>query len=793
MKGFKTYFTFLGRNQLFTVVNVAGLAAAFAFILLIADMVTRQLTIDSGVKDVGRVYMFTTGNDVWGHYQVAQRFADRYPEIEDWSLYGNCIPVEGRIGSNELTLATAFVNKNFFDFFGYKVINGDAESMLLSDDNAVLTRQAALKLFGSEEAAMGQTVRLAFASKGGADMPFTVSGVVEEIDNSIFPSEMEVFVPIVNMKYGVSPSKDINDARMADAASAIMFFRYVEGADPNAKAADMATFLKSFFWPYMMGVTDKVEMLQMQDFYYSSVTTVNASGRLNQYDFSMVMVFLVSGIIILVMAVFNYASMNVAQTAYRAKEMATRRLLGSSRRGVFWRMIAESLLLTVVAFAIGLLVAVLVQPFMMELLGVKLDVLGDFTWFSSLCWLAFVGLLSLVLGFAPASILSGYNPLDVVKGTFRRKTKMVYLRVLNVVQGGLTIALVACSIYFGLQVYGVLNAPLGYEYGDVLVYPYNGTLQQMQTFRSEVEQLPSVGRVSFARGSFLDGGSGMALNIVTSDTTVTKRYDLLQVDSAFFDIFNVKIVRDRKLASIDYAVYVSENTMRDYAQYGLGTDKLMFSGQSVDVAGEFKDVKVRSFLFSENYPLLIQPNARNKIIPQQVFVEVTGSNNPNAVKHDIDRLYEAIVKPVSYESRWYADLVRDMYKSVINLNQMMAIFTCVALLISLLGLMAMNIYMISQRKRDIAVRKVFGSTAMDEQRRLMRFSLQSVFISLVIAIPLSLAGLKVIYGIVPYGDMPTWWIPVAAFAMVAALSLASVCLVARKAVNENPINNIKTE
>ena len=101
--------------------------------------------------------------------------------------------------------------------------------------------------------------------------------------------------------------------------------------------------------------------------------------------------------------------------------------------------------------------------------------------------------------------------------------------------------------------------------------------------------------------------------------------------------------------------------------------------------------------------------------------------------------------------------------------------------------------MISQRKRDIAVRKVFGSTAMDEQRRLMRFSLQSVFISLVIAIPLSLAGLKVIYGIVPYGDMPTWWIPVAAFAMVAALSLASVCLVARKAVNENPINNIKTE
>ena len=190
---------------------------------------------------------------------------------------------------------------------------------------------------------------------------------------------------------------------------------------------------------------------------------------------------------------------------------------------------------------------------------------------------------------------------------------------------------------------------------------------------------------------------------------------------------------------------------------------------------------------------MIQPNARNKIIPQQVFVEVTGSNNPNAVKHDIDRLYEAIVKPVSYESRWYADLVRDMYKSVINLNQMMAIFTCVALLISLLGLMAMNIYMISQRKRDIAVRKVFGSTATGEQRRLMRFSLQSVVIGFVIAIPLSVLGMGKIYDFVPFGDMSRWWIPIVAFVTVATVSVVSVFFISRSAANENPIDNIKTE
>ena len=101
--------------------------------------------------------------------------------------------------------------------------------------------------------------------------------------------------------------------------------------------------------------------------------------------------------------------------------------------------------------------------------------------------------------------------------------------------------------------------------------------------------------------------------------------------------------------------------------------------------------------------------------------------------------------------------------------------------------------MISQRKRDIAVRKVFGSTAKIEIASLMRYSLMSVVISLAIAIPLSIVGMIKIYDFVPYGDIPTWWIPIVAFAIVVVVSLLSVYLIGRKAANENPIENIKTE
>lgn len=781
MKGFKTYFTFLKRNKLFTIINVAGLSVSLMFIMLIADMVTRQLTIDSNVKDADRIYIFASNEYVWGHYQLGLRFQDRYPEIEEWCAYSNSpFDVKWAVDGEQLiNIETALVKKNYFDFFGYELIEGSTKDALVSDNNIVLTRSCALRLFGSESA-MGKTLRL-FGSE-----QYTVTGIMEDIDNSIFPSAIEAFVPIDNMKY-FNSSADINDTEMNNAGSAIVFFKFVPGFDPVTKIADMEEYVKTFWWIYQFGGAKAVQMIQMHDFYY---TDIKVWYNLNQYDFTKVIVFLIAGIIILVMAVSNYISMSVAQTSYRAKEMATRRLLGSSRGSVFWRMILESLCLTTVAFVFGLLLAKLAEPYAMDLLGVKLDVIGDFSSVSTLCWVAFVLLLSFVSGFAPASILSGYNPLDVVKGMFRRKTKMVYLRVLNVVQSGMTIALLACSIYFSIQIYSVLNAPLGYEYGNVLVYPMYHDQSSLLTFREEVKKLPFVNNVSFTCGTPIDGGNNMSTRIMAGDSAVSFSFQVFKSDSAFLDIFNIKITEDRKLANNGNAVYMSESAYDRYEKLGLGTDKI--ANLNMDIAGRFKDFKIRSLLLEDERPLLININPTDSIRPWSVLVEV-GDGDLHEYKQSIDGLYAKTCGTDSFESVWYDDRVKYEYHDVINLNKIVIIFTFVALIISLLGLTAMNIYMISQRKRDIAVRKVFGASVHEEQVRLMRFSLSSVVMSLVLAIPLLVVGMKKVYDFVPYGDLPIWWIPIVAFAIVAVVSLVSVYFISLKATRENPIENIKTE
>ncbi len=182
----------------------------------------------------------------------------------------------------------------------------------------------------------------------------------------------------------------------------------------------------------------------------------------------------------------------------------------------------------------------------------------------------------------------------------------------------------------------------------------------------------------------------------------------------------------------------------------------------------------------------------DSIWPWQVLVEVE-DGDLEYYKQQIDNLLVQIYQMSGFDTEWYDEMMTDTYRDIINMNKIIIIFTCVALLVSLLGLTAMNIYMISQRKRDIAVRKVFGSTAKIEIASLMRYSLMSVVISLAIAIPLSIVGMIKIYDFVPYGDIPTWWIPIVAFAIVVVVSLLSVYLIGRKAANENPIENIKTE
>lgn len=785
MKGLKTYFTYLSRNKLFTLVNTIGLSVSLMFVLLISNLVIRQLTIDKGMKDADRIMVFYNEKFAGGHYNLGTYMQSRYPEIEDWcAVSDNFMPPQIIIDGNKQQINAFLVKKNFFDFFGFPLSTGNAKEVLTDNNSIVLTRSAANRLFGTEDV-IGRTVKIDVFD----DTPITITGVVQDFSNSMIPDNTEAFMPFELMSR-LNKIAAIEATGMDNAGSASLFFKTIPGADLNAKRKDVENYLHDIFWIYRLGNINEAHFAPVRKFYFNETRYVT---QLNQYSFEKVIIYLIIGILILLMAVSNYISMSLAQTSYRAKEMATRRLLGSSRPDIFWRLISESFLLTSAAFIIAVILAKVAEPFAMDLLQTRLDLLGDLSAVTIIGCLLLIGLLSILSGFMPATILSNYNPLDVVKGSFRRKTKTVYLRLLNILQNGITIAMLGCALYLGVQIYRMLHAPLGYTYGNVLCYTTTGDKKTQMLFLNELKKLPFVKQVSFSQGLPAEGGNSFNMYIETGDSIRNLEFQTFIADSAFIDIYHIKITEDRHtMPDGQNNYFIDEKTMKILGNAGQ-KDYLtsVKNNRSFRIAGQFKNFQIRT-ITSGQKPIRIAIVSPDEFYPWNISVEMTDGDLA-AYKKETDALYARLTQSVTIQSDWYDVKIESLYHSSIQLQKILGVFTIAAFIISFLGLTAMSIYFIAQRKRDIAIRKVFGSTSLNEQLSLMKFTLVSLGYSLIIAIPLTCTGFHLLDKWLHAPFASPWWVSFIAFAAVTTVSLASVWLISRKASHENPINNLKTE
>lgn len=785
----KTFITFLNRNKLFTFVNVLGLSLSLMFVLLIANLVKRQFTVDSQVTDAERISLFACEHFVGGHYNLGDKLQSRYPEIEDWSATSPAHTLVVKVGDTNFELNSLIVRNNFFSFFGYRLREGKATDVLRDANKVVLTRKGALKLFGTEQA-VGKTLLYTLGEYKGV---YEVSGIADDFDNSIFPDQTDAIFPYEIMEY-VNWGSSIKATHMNNAAGAELFIKTPQNVDMNAKRQEVIAYLKTVYWLYSNDAANDVSFVPMKRFYFSELKDYNG---LNQYAYNQLVIYIIAGLLILLMAVFNYISMSFALTSYRAKEMATRRLLGSSKKDIFWRMIVESFLLTLVAFLLGFLLAKVFESVVSELFESNLDLLGDLTLGTVAIYLLFISLLAFLSGLFPALLLSNYKPMDVVKGTFRRKTKAIYLRLLNIFQSGLTMALLTGALFMTSLFFFLLHSPLGYQYDNILTLTPVLDDGGYRTFRNELTKLSFVKEISFSDGLMINGGQNNTQSIVDTHGGPSRSmsFEMLDVDSAFVKMFGIRILQDLHLQNDRHTWFFSEKTVQAAHELGY-TDFVVTSyDDKYIIGGMIGDVKIQSMLHQGSEYVLMRIHPNDSINnPGGVCVQVE-PGRPAEYKKQIEAVYAKLANGQPFEARWYSDIVKEAYRPALQQSKTIWMFTFSALVISLLGLTAMSIYFIAQRRRDMAIRKVFGSTNRLELFSLLKFTLMSLCFSLVIAVPLMVYGIRKLGQVVTIegGYSCPLWVPLAAIAFVVFVSLASVYFICRKAASENPVNHLKTE
>ena len=780
---FKSYFTFLSRNKTYTAVNVFGLAVSLTFVIIIGLYTWQEFSINHQHSKAKRIYSIGLNMDdgAWRtancHHAVLRYLRSQYPEIEQTCGF-TAGSLKLKDNGNFVNLSVLEADSTFFSMFDFPFLQGNRANSLKQKGNIVLTESAARRLFGNTTV-IGRTLTTA------GNNHFRITGVVKDFDNTFIDKDIQ---GVIDFSYTTNiANKDEYFPNMVNVTGAASFVQVREGCDFAAKQKDVDAYFQTF-WEDKHPIITRLDKL-----YFSGLDAF----LMQMGNLTLVKILLAVGIAILLFSIMNYVNLTVAQSGYRAREMATRRLFGCTKGTVGVNMFTESLVMCVISMLIAVALACMCAPYASQLLDTKLDLSLLASPLTLGIMAAFILLVSLASGALPATILSRVKPIEVVRGTFRTHTKMVFSRVFITVQNIITITMLACAMIMSMQMLHLTKAPLGFNTENVICieYPDDYSSRHSGEFENRLRSLPFVKAVAPSCGTPATGGNN---NTITFDGEKREwPFQFISGTPEMMKIYGLTLKNDLH-AKGDSIVYLNDMAMK--ALQMSPTDRHLSSRyeqirfgyfrKNAQFGGILNELRIRNIL-EEQHPLLVQV-CNNIQEPWNISILVSG--DPVEAYAKIKDVYKEVFhEDIDESSSPFVDkFVQARFKQELRTTKIVSLFAFIAIIISLLGLVAMSTYFIQQRAREIAVRKVFGSTGNQIRVRLIRTFMLYVGIAFVIAVPIVVHFMS--KWIEQYSYRIVWW-PwiVVAGVIVMLISLAAVAVQSWRASNENPVKNIRQE
>lgn len=795
----KYFFRFLKNNPLYAVINVVGLALSLMFVILIGDYTYRQFSIDKWHRNHERIYVLDTenGNSLLSWPDCAHSLKDRYPEVEDVCcvyMHNGKIKHEDKVyeesqGDNAGNIMLA--DSNFFRFFDFKMIEGDRETALDSPEKCVVTESLAKALFPDGNA-IGQPLqiegtRYVFVSDDNGDpydssLVYTVSGVIKDLDKTVLLNETAVIANFERAPQVLGYRLRNDLVASGPLGSTLSFLMMRPGANLDDKIEDLTSYCIESIPMFNFYGNTKAAIIPLDDLMFAPQ---NTGAGLQTGDKSLLGILLAVVLAILMFAVTNYINLTVANTGFRAKEMATRRLLGSDGLGISLELIGESTLMVFISFIIGGALALLLEDKMAVLFKGKIDILKDINFSTVSVSLLFIVLTGIISGIMPTISLSKYKPIDVVKGSFRYHSKMVLSRIFIILQNVITMTMMAATLTILLQMSHLVKAPLGYNTENI----YRVSSDNPEVLRNALKSQPFIQGIGSFSGTSLDG------NYCSMSTRKDKDNNNLLVylttwDKEFIDIMGINLVKDNHLSGD--VKYINEE-LAGKLSLGDGESEVTWGDGSVtQVAGVFSNFHMTNIL-DPYQPFMITVKDTDEIEDPNFMVKTNG--DPLAWKKLCDLVKE--VDGSTEDIDWKVQSIESTVKASLteekNTMRVVGIFTGVAVLISVLGFIGMSLFFIRQRRKEIGVRRIMGSTTNEVLSLLLTKFCAPLLVSFIFAVPLSwfimdkwLESFSYRIGLSP-------WIFIASGAVSLLIAVVSIFFQTLHAAHSNPADAIRAE
>ena len=764
----KSYLKFLSRNKLYTAIEAVGLAVSLAFVIIIGSYVWQQYAVTWENPDRERVYVPGTPGFPALTYGFPDAIGD-IPEIESVSRMCNVV-VHPVIRGENTEAESVGVEPEFFEICPqFRFVEGSAD-VLSAPNNAILSASFARK----HSLSVGDALDISGSS-------YVVGAILEDLKGTVI-KPYDIFLNAAVYKDEWQPFDNYG--------STVTLIKVRPETDRKELYDKLESVCKDVYSSiYGQSFFEHLELSRYDELFFKET-----EGFFRHGDKATLRILMLVGLLLLLSAILNYINLSVALTGKRAKEMAVRQLSGASRAGIIWKYLAESIAFTAVCFAAGLLLAEAFCPAMNALLN-NPDIPIKIVWSPGyvVAYIVIILLVGVLCGIFPAMMSGRYNPVDVMKGGYRRRSKMVFSKVFIVLQNALAVILIALAITMEAQMHKTQERPMNCNIENIFfLKDFSG--EDNAPLKDALEALPCVRRIG--RSSGVPGSINMGQYSTTRDGQDIL-YKLIRMDSTAFSMFGFEILEDFHAPQFN-SVWFSD---KSFAATGFDSDYHDISGTlsrrtkgCEQVAGVFKSFPTNNANIGEEDYAIVSL-MRSEDIPFAGWVIETTPDR-KAAKAQIMEAYDNSIKGKQiYGSLafWVDENIAEAWKPARNNMRLVEIFMLLSIIIALLGLVAMSTYYADEKSRDIAVRKVFGGTVDTEAQRTILEYMVLVGIACVIGIPIAVYAAQEYLKDFIYRLEGYWWIFVVAVLLTGLIAFVSVIWQVLKAAKTNPAIELKKE
>jgi len=734
----------------------------------------RIYTVNNRDKFNGELWAWNTTPKILG-----PTLKHEYPDVEEAVRTSNETFLF-TVGDKHLSVRGYFTDPGFLKVFSFPLLEGNAATALNEINNVVITQKLAIKLFGNENA-IGKVIRIDSSDN------FTVTGVMKDLpNNTVF--DFEYLLPWTYMsKLGWNDSSWGNN-------SIKTFLLLKPGVSMDAFNAKINKVTINHTKGSEYEATTQVFVQPLKDYwlYSKSENGQYVGGRVET-----VKLFGIIAAFILLIACINFMNLSTARSEKRAKEVGINKVVGAKKGFLITQFIGESVLLSCFAFILALIMVEVSLPAFNNLVEKELYI--DFTnIYYCLFALAFILITGILAGSYPAFYLSSFQPVKVLKGTFKASNALVTPRkILVVLQFTFAITLIICTIIVERQIKYAQDRDAGYV-KDKLVYSF---------IQGDVDK-----NYQLIRNELISNGAAVA--VTKSMSPITQRYsdgwgwkwpgstpsddktDFVRMasDADFVKTMGVKLVDGR---DIDVYTYPTDSTAMLLNEAAVKIMRLKDPiGAVVEADGEKWHVVgvLKDFIYQSPYEKVQQLAVMG---PKSWFNVIHYKLNPaNSTAKNL-QLAETVFKKYNSQYPFDCKFVDETYavkfKEEQRTGTLAALFAGLTIFISCLGLFGLATYMAENRIKEIGVRKVLGASVFGITALLSKDFLKLVIVSIMIATPIAWWAMSAWLKTYTYRTDIEWWVFLMAGLLSVAVAVITVSYQSIKAAIANPVKSLRTE